>query len=118
MVHDLLFNELLLGMLLWLGVHTYLRWRCSPATKRPPAQQPQKSPKTLAAFGGLPQRPYCAACEQGQEHGDPPPLSPPPVLTSKRSSPLVPVKKSGSGRGTSPGLGFRFWGWDIHCLFV
>jgi IS1 family transposase/transposase-like protein len=84
MVHDLLFHELLLGMLLWLGVQTYLRWRCSPATKRPPAQQPQRSPKPLTALGGLTTRPYCAACEQGQEHGDPPPLSPPPVITSKR----------------------------------
>jgi hypothetical protein len=87
MVHDLLFYEFLLGRLLWLGVQTSWRWRGSPATKRPPAQQPQRSPKTRTTFGGLTIRPYCAACEQGQEHGDPPPLSPPPVITAKRGRP-------------------------------
>jgi IS1 family transposase/transposase-like protein len=87
MVHDLLVHELLLGVLFWLGVQASLRWRRGQATKRPPSQQTTRPLKASQPFAGLTQKPRCAACEQGQEHADRSPPSPPPLLTSKRGRP-------------------------------
>lgn len=87
MVHDLLFPELLLGMLLWLGVHAYLQWRRGSATKLPPAQRTTRLPQTPKPFAGLTQKPHCEACEQSRAHLDQSPLSPPPVIASKRGRP-------------------------------
>jgi transposase-like protein len=87
MVHDLLFPELLLGMLLWLGVHAYLQWQRGSATKLPPAQRTTSLLQTPKPFAGLTQKPHCEACEQSRDHLDKSPLSPPPVIASKRGRP-------------------------------
>jgi transposase-like protein len=87
MAYDLLFHELLLGVLLWLGVHAYLRWQRGPATKPPPAQRAQRLTKVPKPFAGLTQKPHCSACEQGQEHADQPPPFPPPLIAFKRGRP-------------------------------
>jgi hypothetical protein len=65
MVHDLLFHELLLCGLLWVGVSAYLRWPRGLATKHPPAQQTKSAAKAHKPFAGLTHKPYCQACEQG-----------------------------------------------------
>lgn len=87
MVHDLLFHELLLGILLWLGVQASLQWQRGQATKRPPSQQIKRPPKASQPFAGLTHKPHCAACEQGQAPGDRLPPSPPPLSTPKRGRP-------------------------------
>jgi IS1 family transposase/transposase-like protein len=87
MVHDLLFYEFVLGVLLWLGVLAYVWWQRGPATKRPPAQRTTRPPQVPKPFAGLTQKPHCAACEQGPAHVDPPALSPPPLLAFKRGRP-------------------------------
>ena len=87
MVHDLLFYELLLAGLLWLGMHTYVRWHCGHATKSPPAQRPKRLPPAPEPFAGLTYQPHCSACEQGQEPGDQPRPSPLPFCTPKRGRP-------------------------------
>jgi len=87
MVHDLFFHEFWLGLLLWLGIHTYLWWSRSPAAKQPPAQQPKSSPQIPKPFAGSTYKPHCAACEQGQEHLDQSPPSPPPLIAHKRGRP-------------------------------
>jgi transposase-like protein len=87
MVHDLLFPGLLLGMLLWLGVHAYLQWQRGSATKLPPARRTTRLPQTPKPFAGLTQKPRCEACEQSRDYLDQSPLSPPPVIASKRGRP-------------------------------
>src|SRR5215510_9631086 len=39
-------------------------------------------------------------------------------IGTEGSSPPVPVNKSGSGRGTAPGLRFGFWVWHPHFMVV
>ena len=80
-------HELLLLTLLWQLVISYWIWKQSHAPKHPPAPQPKRLPKILKPFTGLTQKPHCEMCEQSPEHSDPPPLSPPPVITSKRGRP-------------------------------
>jgi len=87
MVHDLLFYELLLSGLLWLGWHAYRRWHRGQTTKPQPAQQPKRSPPIPKPFAGLTQKPHCAACEQGQKHVEQLPPSLPPLICSKRGRP-------------------------------
>jgi IS1 family transposase/transposase-like protein len=87
MEHDLLFCELLLGALLWLGMHVYWWWQRGSTAKHPPATQTKRSPQAPKPFTALTHKPPCELCEQSQEHSDPPPLSPPPVIASKRGRP-------------------------------
>src|SRR4029453_6422839 len=87
MVHDLLFPELLLGMLLWLGVYVYLQWQRGSATTLPPAQRTTRLPRTPKPFAGLTQKPPCEACEQSRDQLDNAPLSPPPMIASQRGRP-------------------------------
>jgi transposase-like protein len=87
MVHDLFFQEFLLGILLWLGIYIYWGWQRSPATKQPPTQQPKRSPQISKPFAGLTKKPHCAACEQGEEPLAQPPLCPPPLIAHKRGRP-------------------------------
>jgi transposase-like protein len=87
MVHDRLFCELVLGVVLWLGLYVYLRWQHGPATKPPPLLQPEKPPQTPTSFAGLTQKPSCSACEQGQVPGKQSSPSPPPLIVSKRGRP-------------------------------
>jgi IS1 family transposase len=87
MVHDLLFHELLLCGLLWVGVSAYLRWPRGLATKHPPAQQTKSTAKAHKPFAGLTHKPYCQACEQDQAHVDRPPPALPPLIAPKRGRP-------------------------------
>jgi IS1 family transposase len=87
MVHEPLVQEILLGVLLWLGVHRSLWWQRGPATKPSPAPHTTRSPQAPKPFVGLTTKPYCAACEQGQDHAGQPPPTPPPVLVPKRGRP-------------------------------
>jgi IS1 family transposase/transposase-like protein len=86
MVDYLLFYDLLLIALLWLGVLLYERWARNRSTtcltpRRPPTplrqhfQDPQPSP-------GLTRKPYCAACEQGPASAARVPLPPLPLPSS------------------------------------
>src|SRR5215470_272033 len=95
MVHDLLFYELLLAVLLWLGVHAYMHWQRGLATKQPPAQRTTRAPQAPKPFAGLTQKPHCAACEQGPERADQLPPSPPPLLVPKRGRPRMVRDTSG-----------------------
>jgi IS1 family transposase len=87
MVHDLPFHELLLGVLLWLGMLTYVRWQRGQATKPPRAQPPKRSPQAPQPCVGLTKRPHCEACEQGQDHVGQLLPSPPPPITPRRGRP-------------------------------
>src|SRR5215510_6619361 len=85
MVDDVLFYDLLLGILLWLGVILYEQWVCNraatgPTTRKPatPLQHRSRDPKP---FPGLVRKPYWAACEQASAAGEPVPLPPPPLPT-------------------------------------
>jgi hypothetical protein len=91
MVHDLLCHEFLLGVLLGLGVYAYVRWQRDQATTQPAAQHPTRLPKTPKPFAGLTQKPHGEACEQSREPLDQSPLSPPPVMASKRGRPRMVV---------------------------
>jgi hypothetical protein len=91
MVDDLLFYDLLLIGLLWLGVIGYdwgARHRsatcptpCKPTT---PTHKPARNPKP---FPGLTRKPHCPACEQPSEPGSPNPRVPPPLLSSAQGRP-------------------------------
>jgi IS1 family transposase/transposase-like protein len=84
MVHDLLFNALLLLGI--LGFSASLRWvwrqrhaatshATTRATKRPPAHKP---------FPGRIHKPSCATCEDGaQEQAQVPPAAPSPMVTRR-----------------------------------
>jgi transposase-like protein len=87
MVHDLLFHELLLGGLLWLGLCVYVRWQRGRATKHPSVQQTKNAPQARRPFPGLTHKPHCQACEQDQEHLDRPLPAPPPLIAPKRGRP-------------------------------
>jgi hypothetical protein len=63
MVHDLLFHELLLSGLLWLGLCVYVRSQRGPATKHPTVQQTTSAPQARRPFPGLTYKPYCQACD-------------------------------------------------------
>jgi IS1 family transposase/transposase-like protein len=107
MVHDLFCQEVLLGILLWLGCYISLWWQRSPAVKPPPTQQPRRSPRIPKPFAGLTIRPYCAACEQSQEYLDQPRLSPPPLITHKRGRP----RTVDSHRQYCPKQTCAYYGW-------
>ncbi len=87
MVHEPLVQEILLSVLLWLGVHRYLWWQRGSAPKPSPAQPTPRPPQAPKPFAGLTTKPYCAACEHGQDHVRQPPPSPPPLLVPKRGRP-------------------------------
>jgi hypothetical protein len=87
MVHDLVFHECLLGILLWLGICLYLWWQRRLATKQPPAPRTKRLPKAPKPFAGLTARPHCAACEQDQAAVGQPLPSPPPPITPRRGRP-------------------------------
>src|SRR5262245_46835051 len=87
MVQDLLFSELVLGVVFWLGLYVYWRWQRGRATKPPQPSQPKKPPPVPTSFAGLTHKPPCSACEQGQVPGNQSPASPPPLLVSKRGRP-------------------------------
>jgi IS1 family transposase/transposase-like protein len=89
MVHDLVFQEFLLGILLWLGICLYLWWQRRLATKQPPAPRTKRLPKAPKPFAGLTARPHCAACEQAQAAVGQPLPSPPPLIVPKRGRPRV-----------------------------
>src|SRR5262245_38341127 len=75
------FYQLVLFGLLWLFVMLYYAWPNGGVTgeQRPvkpitPRRTRSNEPK---AFAGLIRKPYCAACEQGAMHRQPPPPVPP-----------------------------------------
>jgi hypothetical protein len=53
MVHDLLFSELVLGVVFWLGLYVYLRWQRGLMTKPPQPSQPKKPPPVPTSFAGF-----------------------------------------------------------------
>src|SRR5262245_42771955 len=79
MVDNLLFHDLLLVVLLWLGIRLSAGWSrhrsvTGPTARKPaPALQPRS--RELKPFPGLTRKPYCAACEQAQEPSSPVPLA-------------------------------------------
>lgn len=87
MVHDLLFSELVLGVVFWLGLYVYLRWQRGLTTKPSPPSRPKKPSHVPTSFAGLTHKPPCSACEQGQLPGNQSPPSPPPLIVSKRGRP-------------------------------
>jgi IS1 family transposase/transposase-like protein len=85
MVDNVLFYDLLLGILLWLGVTLYEQWignraATGPTTRTPapPLQPRSRDPKP---FPGLVHKPHCAACEQRPAPAQLVPLPPPPLFT-------------------------------------
>src|SRR5215510_1712723 len=90
MVDNLLFYDLLLGILLWLGVILYERWVCNRSATSPTTcktamllQPRSRDPKP---FPGLTHKPHCAACEQMPAPVEPLPL-PPPLLSTPQGRP-------------------------------
>jgi hypothetical protein len=87
MVHELLFHELLLVTLLWLGACIYWRWQRGHVTKPPPDHRAGRPLQVLKSFAGLTTRPPCEACAQAPDPGDQPPFPPPPLITPRRGRP-------------------------------
>jgi IS1 family transposase/transposase-like protein len=90
MVDHLLFQDLLLIVLLWLGVLLYARWARTRAatgpTTRKLATPLHKHPRDPTLFPGLTHKPPCAACEQAPAPAEPLPL-PPPLLSTLQGRP-------------------------------
>jgi hypothetical protein len=113
MAVNLLFYDLLLVILLWLGGLLYKKWVRSrsapcPTTRQTatPLHQHARDPKP---FPGLTHNPHCAACEHATEPGSPAPRVPlrgvPPQRDGRgrwiplSSSVLIPPVSIGVGRG-------------------
>jgi hypothetical protein len=116
MVDNLLFQDLRLIVLLWLGIILYEGWArsrsaacpttCTPAT---PLQKRSRDPKL---FAGLTHKPYCAACEQPQNLTLQPRLLRPrgfPPLRAGRAR-WTPLSSSVPRRAVPIMAG---WGWAI-----
>jgi transposase-like protein/IS1 family transposase len=90
MVDNVLFYDLLLGILLWLGVIRYEQWVGNRAatgpTTRKPATLLQPRSRDPKPFPGFVRKPHCAACEQAPAAGEPVPL-PPPLLSTLQGRP-------------------------------
>src|SRR5215475_4243413 len=91
MVDHLLFYDLLLIGLLWLGGLLHKRWArhraaiCPPPrTAAPPLHKHAQDPKP---FPGLTHKPRCALCAQAPEPASPVPLVPPALLPSSSGRP-------------------------------
>src|SRR5215831_6500553 len=91
MVDNLLFHDLLLIGLLWLGGILYKRWARDRAatgpTSRKPATPLPKHSQDPKPFLGLTHKPCCALCEQTPEPASPVPLVPPAPLPSSSGRP-------------------------------
>src|SRR5262245_28090406 len=91
MVDHVLFYDLLLGILLWLGVIRYAQWARRRSTTGLPTPKPAPPlPPSFRApkpFPGLTHKPPCAACEQAPEPGSPAPRVPPPRLPCSQGRP-------------------------------
>jgi hypothetical protein len=87
MVDNLLVQDLLLVVLLWLGGILYEGWaRHRPATcptLPKPAQPTQKRSREPKPFPGLTHKPRRAVCEQAPESGFPAPLPPLPATQGR-----------------------------------
>src|SRR5215813_3309334 len=90
MVDNLLFHDLLLIVLLWLGVIQYKRRARNRAatgpTTRRLATPLHKHSRDPTPFPGLTHKPPCAACEQASAPAEPVPL-PPPLLPTPQGRP-------------------------------
>jgi transposase-like protein len=90
MVDNLLVQDLVLIVLLWLGVSQYKRWACNRAATglatRRLARPLLKHSRDPTPFPGLTRKPHCAACEQGPAPAEPAPL-PPPLLPTLQGRP-------------------------------
>jgi IS1 family transposase/transposase-like protein len=88
MVRDLLFDEFLLFILLWLCVTWYGRWHRSQSvpcqSTSTLAKSSQKRSQHQRPFPGLIHKPPCEACERLAEPSHPTSSAPPPQLTSMR----------------------------------
>jgi hypothetical protein len=85
------FHNLLLFGLLWLCLTVSWLWLYRRAAADPAHRQPVKrsmrrsqEPKPLP---GLTTKPTCVACEPAQEHADPLPEAPPPLMIATRGRP-------------------------------
>jgi transposase-like protein len=90
MVDNLLFHNLLLIVLLWLGGIRYKRWArnraaTGPTTRKLATPLPKHS-RDSKPFPGLTHKPHCAACEQVPAPAKPLPL-PPPRLSTPQGRP-------------------------------
>jgi|SRR5215831_9138669 len=90
MVDHLLFYDLLLIALLWLGVILSERWArnhvaTGPITRKLATPLPKHS-RDPKPFPGLTHKPPCAACEQVPEPVQPLPL-PPPLFSTPQGRP-------------------------------
>jgi hypothetical protein len=91
MVDTLLFHDLPLLVLLWLGSLQYKRWARDRSVTGPtprklatPFHQHSQEPKP---FPGLTHKPCCALCEQALDLGSPTPRVPPALLPSSLGRP-------------------------------
>jgi hypothetical protein len=87
----LLFQDLLLVLLLWLGGILYERWArprsATGPTLHQPAQPTEKHAHEPKPIPGLIHKPCCAACEQAPEPGSPAPRVPPALLSASQGRP-------------------------------
>jgi hypothetical protein len=111
MVDNVLFPDLLLVILLWLGSILYEGWARSRSavcpTTRKPAQPTQQRFRALKPFPGFTYKPHCAACEQAPEPGAPALLVPPPPLPSMQGRP----RQVDTSKQFCPHLPCAYWGW-------
>jgi transposase-like protein/IS1 family transposase len=111
MVDNLLFQDLLLIGLLWLGVLVYKGWARNRSAPRPTTRKPatplHKRSRDSKPFPGLTRKPHCAACEQPPEPGSPAPLVPPPRLASPPGRP----RQVDTSKQFCPHPSCAYWGW-------
>jgi hypothetical protein len=91
MVSELLFSQLALLALVWLGCMLHWVWPSDGGATRPTPSQPtpplRRRSREPQPFPGLLHKPHCAACAQvAQDPEVPPPLAP-PLMTSRRGRP-------------------------------
>src|SRR5712692_4555117 len=111
MVDNLLFYDLLLIVLLWLGGILYEAWlrhrsATYPTTRKPatPLQKRSRDPKPVPGFT---HKPRSTACEQAPEPGSPTPLVPPPLLLSPQGRP----RQVDTSEQFCPSLCCAYYGW-------
>jgi transposase-like protein len=108
MVHDLVFQEVLLFILLWLCLTAYGLWPHAQAATRQQRKPLPKCSRDQQPFPGLTHKPRCPACE----HAAPAPAAqlppaPPPLLTSMRGR----RRQVDTQQQFCPKLTCRYYGW-------
>jgi hypothetical protein len=112
MVRDLLCDEFLLFILLWLCVTWYGRWHRSQSvpcqSTSTLAKSSQKRSQHQRPFPGLIPKPPCEACERLAEPSHPTSSAPPPQLTSVRGRRRAVITQ----HHFCPHPSCDYYGWD------